>query len=75
MNGPGDPSAGADPPLASPAKSGKAAEGARPAPDLAGGDGEGVEAGEGGAAERPAAALEEPTAAGGLQPAVPCAGE
>lgn len=72
---PGHTSAGVCSPMAGPAGSAAAEEGAGPAAGLAGGAGEEEEGGEGGAAERPPAALDEPTAEGGLRPAVPRSGE
>lgn len=72
---PGDTSAGICSPLAGPAGSSAAEEGAGPAADLAGGAGDKEDGGEGGAAERPPAALDETTAEGGFQPIVPRSGE
>ena len=71
----GGPSAGAHSALAGPAGGGPSEEGAGPAASLDGDAREEEEGGEGGAAERPPAALDEPAEEGGLQPAVPRAGE
>lgn len=68
---PGDPSAVICSTLAGPAGGGPTEEGAEPPDDLAGDAGAKEEGGEGGAAERPAPSLDEPTEKGGLQPALP----
>lgn len=71
----GDLSAGVCSALAGPAGGGPSEKGAGPAASLAGDAGEEEEGGEGGAAKRPPAALDEPAEEGGLQPALPRAGE